>query len=333
MRTALTAAYYPHWQLTFEAFQFIFTFPGSFSIIGSQTISYMRLFTTIALLSCLSCFANADTGRLASLSTRVTCQTGDSVAVSEFILQGMGSETVLMRALGPSLKNFGVPDALPNPTALFLNPRGRVLDQNNNWMSNPDKDAIIATGIAPTDPREAAMIDSLAPGAYTFVEEGVRQTTGAVLSEVYDLADGSLQLSAAGTRGLVLDGDEVMISGFILNGNGPTSLLIRALGPSLADSGLSGVLSDPYITLYNPNGDVILTDDNWRDTQEQEIMATGLAPSDDLESAMVVKLTPGAYTVVFSGVGGATGLGFLQLYNLGFPAKELNPAPVIGRGH
>jgi hypothetical protein len=253
--------------------------------------------------------------------------------VNEFILQGAGTETVLLRGLGPSLSDLGVPDTLQDPTAALLNARGQIFDANDNWMDNPDKDEIVATGLAPTDPRESAMIDTLRPGSYTFVEQGTHRGQGVALPEIYDLFDGSLQLSAVGTRGFVSTGDNVMISGVIITGNSPISLLIRALGPSLADAGLSGVLPDSALELYDGSGAVIFSNDNWRDVQESEIIATGLAPTNDLESAIVVTLSPGVYTAILFGVGGTTGLGFVQFYSLDLPIRELNPAPIIKCGH
>ena len=289
----------------------------------------MRKLLAFTLLISSSCIALAQTARLGNLSTRALCETGEAVLVDEFILQGTGTEMLLMRGIGPSLGSVGVPDPLRDPTVNLLNTRGRLLDFNDNWMDNPDKVAIIATGLAPTDPHESAIIDTLKPGLYTFVEKGNQHGQGVALPEIFDLLDGTLQLSAVGTRGFISTGDNVMIAGFILTGNGPASLLIRALGPSLADVGLTGVLPDPVLELHNASGEVIFSNDNWRDTQEQEIIATGLAPVDDFESAMLVMLSPGAYTLVFSGVSGSTGLGFLQTYSLELPVRELDPAPII----
>jgi hypothetical protein len=292
-----------------------------------------RFLLTFALLVCSSWLAGAQTGRLANLSTRAFCKTGEAVLVNEFVVQGTGTETLLMRGIGPSLANFGVPGALKDPTVLLFDARGHTLDANNDWMDNPDKDEIIATGIPPTDPRESAIIDTLRPGLYTFVEQGVRRTQGVALPEIYDLLNGGLQLSAVGTRAFVSTGDNVMISGFILTGSAPVSLLIRALGPSLTNAGLSRVLADPQLELHDASGQLIFSDDNWRDTQEAEIIATGLAPTDDRESAIVVTLNPGLYTNVLTGVGATTGIGFLQIYSLELPIRELNPAPIIRGSH
>ena len=292
----------------------------------------LKVSLALALIVLSASLTNAQTGRLINLSTRLSCETGDAVAVTEFILQGTGSETIVLRGIGPSLSDFGVPDTLRDPTARLLDVRGRTLDFNDNWMDNPDKAAIIAAGLAPTNRRESALIDSLAPGVYTMVEQGNPHGQGVALPEVYDLSDGSLQISAIGIRGMVLTGDHVIISGFIISGNAPVSVLVRALGPSLAAVGLPGVLADPVIELHDGSGAVIASNDNWRDTQEAEIIATGLAPTNDLESALIGTLPPGPYTVVFFGANGATGLGFLQDYSLALPVRELNPAPRLQRG-
>jgi hypothetical protein len=292
-----------------------------------------RFLLTFAVLACSSWLASAQTGRLANLSTRAFCKTREAVLVNEFVIQGTGTETLVLRGIGPSLSNFGVPGALKDPTVFLFDARGRTLDANNDWMDNPDKDEIIATGLPPTDPRESAIIDTFRPGLYTFVEQGVHRTQGVALPEIYDLFDGGLQLSAVGTRAFVSTGDNVMLGGFILTGSAPVSLLIRALGPSLANAGLSRVLADPQLDVYDASGQLIFSNDNWRDTQEAEIIATGLAPTDDRESALVVTLNPGLYTNVLTGVGATTGIGFLQIYSLELPIHELNPAPIIRGGH
>jgi len=292
-----------------------------------------RFLLTFAVLACSSWLASAQTGRLANLSTRASCKTGEAVLINEFVIQGTGTETLVMRGLGPSLANFGVPGALKDPTVFLFDARGRTLDANNDWMDNPDKDEIIATGLAPTDDRESAIVDTLRPGLYTFVEQGVHRTQGVAIPEIYDLLNGDLQLSAVGTRAFVSTGDNVLLGGFILTGSAPVSLLIRALGPSLANAGLSRVLADPQLELYDASGQLIFSNDNWRDTQEAEIIATGLAPTDDRESALVVTLNPGLYTNVLTGVSATTGIGFLQIYSLELPIRELNPAPIIRGGH
>lgn len=298
-----------------------------------------RLLSVLALLTLGtgSLFAGEPTptptpaALIANLSTRLRCEKRDAAIVTEFAVEGPGTKYVILRAIGPSLINAGIPDALRNPTLTLLDAQGNVLDFNDDWVNSPDKDAIIATGIPPSDRRESAIVYTLAPGIYTTVLRGVHGRTGVALSEIYDLETSNpyIYLSAVGTRGDVLTGDHVMISGAILTGTGPISVLLRVLGPSLAASGLHGVLANPVLELHDGNGALIASNDNWRDTQEAEIIATGLAPDDDLESALIATLSPGAYTAVIRGFDNGTGLAFYQLYSLAIPGPELNPAPII----
>lgn len=292
-----------------------------------------KLPLTFAILGLSTCIvaAQSSTARLASMSSRALCQTGQAVVVTEFIVQGTGSETFVLRGIGPSLGGLGIPDPLQDPTLRFLNPRGKQLDFNNDWMENPDKDEIINVGLAPSNNLESAIIDAVTVGSYTSVLQGLHHGEGVALSEIFDLLDGGLKISAVGTRAFVGTGDDVLISGIVITGSEPLPVLIRVLGPSLADAGLTGVLPDPFLELHSASGELIFQNNNWKDTQEFEIEGTGLAPSNDLESAALVTLDPGAYTVVASGIRGTTGIGFVQYYSLDARARELNPAPIIKR--
>ncbi|HEY2713728.1 MAG TPA: hypothetical protein VGI60_14535, partial [Chthoniobacterales bacterium] len=118
------------------------------------------------------------------------------------------------------------------------------------------------------------------------------------------------------TRLDVKTGAQVGIDGFIVTGTGPTQVLVRGIGPSLAASGVEGILADPVLELHKPDG-TVLTNDNWRDTQELEIEAAELAPTNDAESALVAELAPGAYTVILSGKDGGTGIGLVEAFDLG----------------
>jgi len=272
---------------------------------------------------------------IANISSRLLAERGDDVIVTEFAVQGTGTEYVILRGLGPSLRPFGIPNPLRDPTMTLLDERGRILDSNDDWVDSPDKDAIIATGLAPSDDRESAIVHTFSPGIYTAVVRGVRNGTGVAIAELYRLStpDETTLISGLGTRGFVSTGDKVMISGVILTGSDSLGVLVRALGPSLAAVGIPGALADPTLELHDGNGALIASNDNWRDTQEAEIEATGLAPDDDLESAIVSTLSPGAYTSVVMGVNGTTGTGFVQFYSLATPGPELNPAPIIRRQH
>jgi hypothetical protein len=294
----------------------------NFSLVGFLT-SHMIADTTT-------------TAQIANISTRVLCEKRDAVVVTEFAVQGTGTKYVILRGLGPSLRAFGVPNVLRNPTLTLLDDQGNILDYNDDWVDSPDKAAIIATGLAPTDDRESAIVYTLSPGIiYTSVESGAHKGTGVAISEVYDLqtSDQSTLISAIGTRGEISTGDNVLISGTLLIGTTPVGILIRALGPSLTAAGISHALANPTLELHDANGALIASNDNWRDTQEAEIIATGLPPANDLESALIATLPTGAYTAVVSGINSTVGIGFVQFYSLAnpVPGPELNPAPIIPR--
>ena len=164
---------------------------------------------------------------------------------------------------------------------------------------------------------ESALWGILDPGAYTVVVRGNNEATGIGLFEVYDLDQTSdSKLANISTRGFVETGDNVLIGGTIITGNAPTRVLFRAIGPSLTDFGVPNALGDPTLELYDGNGQLIAGNDNWRDTQEAEIIATGIPPSNDLESAIVGNFTAGNYTAIVRGTDNTTGIAVVEVYNL-----------------
>jgi hypothetical protein len=165
---------------------------------------------------------------------------------------------------------------------------------------------------------ESAIRIALQPGNYTALLSGKNNTTGVGLVEVYDIEKSvSSALTNVSTRGFVGTDQNVMIGGFITEGgNGSTEVVVRGLGPTLTQFGVSGALADPVVTLVDQNGMVVKTNDNWRNTQQAAIQATGLALPDDLESAMVVTVATGRYTAILSGQNGGTGIGLVEVYKL-----------------
>lgn len=248
---------------------------------------------------------------LANLSTRLSVGTGDNVLIGGFIVTGTHSKKVLLRAIGPSLSLDG---KLANPTLELHDVSGAVIATNDDWQTNANEQAIIDTGIAPTDPLESALLLTLDPGAYTAIVRGVGEGTGIALVEAYDLdLTTDARLANMSTRGLVQPGDNAMIGGLIILGTEDEDLLIRAIGPSLP---LPNALADPILELHNADGSILATNDNWRDTQEAEIQATGIPPTKDAESAIRTTLAPGNYTAIVRGVGGTTGVALVEIYGL-----------------
>jgi len=255
-------------------------------------------------------------GQEGNFSTRTFVQTGDNVMIGGFIITGSGQKRLILRAIGPSLVNHGITNPLQNPTLELHDRTGAVIASNDDWMDAPNKQEIIDSGLAPTNDLESAILTSLNPGNYTAIVRGVNNGTGIALVEGYDLdlAAGS-ELGNISTRSLVQTLDNVMIGGFIITGSGQ-EVIVRAIGPSLVQQGVTNPLLDPTLELHDGNGALIAFDDNWRDSQEAEIEATGLAPSDDRESAIVSTLAPGDYTAIVRGKNDTIGVALVEVYGL-----------------
>jgi hypothetical protein len=257
---------------------------------------------------------------LLNLSTRLKVETGENVLIGGFIVVGSAPKTVVLRGIGPSLNVNGqpVPGTLPDPALELHDGAGNTIDFNDDWMSNPQKQQIINNGLAPSDTRESALLESLQPGAYTAILSGANNATGIGLVELYDI-DQAAPSNAVNisTRGFVQTGDNVMIGGFIVGGSQSQRVIVRAIGPSLTASGVANALADPILELHDGSGTTIASNDNWKDSQQTEIQATGIPPTDDRESAIVEDmLAPGNYTAIVRGKNNTTGVGLVEVFQL-----------------
>ncbi|MEO5718705.1 MAG: putative Ig domain-containing protein [Chthoniobacterales bacterium] len=256
--------------------------------------------------------------RLLNISTRLLIEAGNNVAIGGFIISGSNPKQVLIRGLGPSLTEAGVPNALPDPT-LELHQGHSVIASNDDWRDTPNR-AEIPNGFGPGDSRESVIVMTLPPGSYTVIEAGKNNGAGVGLIEIYDLdAAGDSMLVNISTRGLVQTESEVMIGGLILgDGTAGSTIVVRAIGPSLFNAGVSNALADPTLELRDGNGELVRDNDNWRDNADQanQLTAIGLAPENNLESAIVASLPPGAYTAIVAGKVGATGVALVEVYNV-----------------
>jgi hypothetical protein len=238
--------------------------------------------------------------------------------IGGFIVVGNASKKVIVRGLGPSLTASDVPNALADPVLELHGPDGSLILRNDNWKDT-QQSAIEQSNLAPTDDREAAIVAVLPPGAYTAIVTGSGGMTGAALVDIFDLdPDADATLANISTRGFVHDGDEVMIGGFMLRGgDSDADIVLRGLGPSLAQSGVQHPLGDPTLDLRNANGDAIASNDNWTDdpANAAQLAAAGLAPTDENEAGLAVSLPPGDYTAIVSGAGGVGGVGLVEIYN------------------
>ncbi|MEY2563975.1 MAG: hypothetical protein QOH88_2168 [Verrucomicrobiota bacterium] len=258
---------------------------------------------------------NPPSPRALNISTRLQVQSGDNALFAGFIVTGPAGSTkkVMIRGIGPSLGQFGVSGTIPDPL-LELHSSGPTVT-NDSWQLAPNKNEIPA-GFAPTDGRECVIIAALAPGDYSAILKGAHGEVGVGLAEVYDLDSASpAQLANIATRGLVQTDDNVLIGGFIIGGNEPAKVLVRAVGPSLSAFGIQGALQDPMLEVHDSNGGII-TNDNWRETDEAAIASTTIPPSHDKEAAVLATLVPGNYTAVVRGKDNTTGIAVVQAYNL-----------------
>jgi hypothetical protein len=212
----------------------------------------------------------------------------------------------------------GVTDVLADPVLSLYDSTGALVATNDNWQSNPNHSVVESNGLAPGNLLESAIAPTLSPDAYTVIVSGKKAGTGIGLVELYDLSPVSnSQLANISTRGAVGTGDDVLVSGFIVGDVGSATVVVRALGPSLASGGVSGVLDDPILTIYDINGSTIAGNDNWQDNiNSPDVEKNGLAPTNPLESAIVLHLPAGAYTAVVSGAVDSNGIGLVEVYDL-----------------
>jgi len=273
---------------------------------------------------------------LANISTRSFVQTGDNVMIGGFIVQGTQLKRVIVRAIGPDLSQYGVPNVLADPILELHDGTGALIASNDNWLhtilggiiaSDQMRD-IRNSGHAPGDPRESAIIADLPPGNYTAIVRGGTNTTGVALVEVYDLSsDIASVLGNISTRSFVQTDANVMIGGFIIQGAGSKKVIVRAIGPDLGAPpyNIPNTLADPTLELHDGTGALIASNDNWQHTiiggiitagQVSAIQSSGKAPGNANESAIIATLPPGNYTAIVHGSNNTTGVALVEVYDL-----------------
>ncbi len=256
-------------------------------------------------------------GRLANLSTRMGVLTGNDVMIGGFVVGGTTGKTLVVRARGPSLAAFGVANALGNPTLRLVRSSDQAtVATNDDWQSASNAAQVSASGFAPSDSRESAILVTLPPGAYTAVVSGAGGTSGVGMVEVFEVDHADAPIANMSTRGRVRTGDDVMIGGFVVQGTSAQTVLVRARGPSLSAFGISSPLSNPTLTVVRSSDQaVVATNDDWGSASNaSEIVASGLAPSDARESAVLVTLPPGAYTAVVNGASNTAGVAIVEVF-------------------
>lgn len=273
--------------------------------------------------------------RLANIATRARCGVGDNVTIGGFVVAGTQKKRVLVRAVGPTLESQGISssDLLKDPLMSVY--RGQtVIATNDDWRTNSNAGEIATVGaqigaspLSATDNTSSALLIDLDPGAYTFVVNGKNDTSGIVLLEVYDAAiTGESHFANIATRANSTSGAGVTIGGFVITGDAPRQVLLRAIGPTLATYGLkpSAVLADPIIELHR-GAPVIATNDNWTTnlnkdailTTSSRIGAAAIADGDNKSAALLITLPPGVYSFLAYDRANSSGIVLVEAYDAG----------------
>jgi hypothetical protein len=249
--------------------------------------------------------------RFANISTRLAVGTGDNVLIAGFIITGSQPKKLVLRGLGPSVPVIA---NLGDPVLELHGSTAGLISTTDNWRDTQESE-VKTTTIPPSNDYDSAMVKILNPGTYTAILSGRGATTGVGLVELYDL-DGTVdsRLANISTRGVVGRDDNVLIAGTIILGTGTTTVLFRAIGPSL--QGVPNSLNDPTLELHNGQGSIIATNDNWQDSQAAEIQATTIPPTDPREAAILRQLSPGTYTAIVRGKNNTVGVAVVEAYQI-----------------
>ena len=298
--------------------------------VSTGTVSLTVPSQSITLLVIPPGAAPGQANRLMNISTRSLVGTGTSIEIAGFVVTGTQPKTMLIRANGPSLASFGLIGALADPSLKLVDANDAVVAQNTGWCTAPNvSDIQGATSLAgafpwPIGSKDSAILVTLQPGAYTALISGASGDTGVALAEVYDCdaPAASVRMINISTRSLVGTGGSIQIAGFVVGGTQPKSILIRASGPALAAFGVSGTLPDPTLKLFDSSGSVLVQDTGWGSSANASAIQAAAArvgafawASGSPDSAILVTLSPGAYTAQVSGASGDSGVALVEVYD------------------
>jgi len=264
--------------------------------------------------------------RLSNVSARGFSGTADQTLIIGFVVGGTGAESALVRAIGPTLASFGMTGVLADPQLNISTAIGVSVASNDNWGGTAALSAAFVQSGAfplPTASLDSAVLATLQPGPYTAQVHGAQGGTGVVLLEAYD-ADATSAPSAhyinVSSRGYAGTGSKVMTVGFVITGTTSKTVLIRGIGPTLAAFSVSGAMVDPQLTISDSNQNVVGFNDDWGGTAALQAAFNAVSafslPTTSKDSAILVTLSPGAYTAQVTGANGTSGIALLEVYEM-----------------
>ena len=280
--------------------------------------------TGVALLEAYDADTGTPASRVVSISARAMAGQGDNTLIVGFAISGTENKTLLIRGVGPTLTQYGVSGVLADPQLKLFNSAGVQIGQNDDWGGDAALSAAFTrTGAfaLPTTSKDAALLTPLTGGSYTAYITAAAGT-GVALLEAYDADAGTPASRVAGisARAMVGQGDNILIVGFAISGTENKTLLIRGVGPTLTQYGVSGVLADPQLKLFNQQGQELQENSDWGGGAAlanafTQTYAFAL-PAASKDAAMLVTLAPGVYTAQVNGVGNTTGIALIEVYEI-----------------
>ncbi len=281
---------------------------------------------TISVPALLTVTPVAVPSRLSNVSVRGFSGSASQTLIIGLVVGGTGSETALVRAVGPTLSTFGVAGVLADPQLTLSTANGATVASNDNWGGASALSAVFTQVGAfplPANSLDSAVETSLQPGAYTAQVHGANGGTGVVLLEAYDAdsaAAPTARLINVSARGLAGSGANALIVGFVITGNTSKTILIRGIGPTLGAFGVAGTLAQPQLTVSDSNNNMVGSNDGWGGTAALQAAFDAVSafslPTTSNDAAVLVTLNPGAYTAQVSGASGSSGIALLEMYDM-----------------
>jgi len=296
---------------------------GNYTVVVSTTAGSVT--SAVATLTLGS-------SRLGNLSVRSTAGTGSDTLIVGCVVGQGDPAPLLIRGVGPALTGFGVTGVLADPVLTVTDANNSVVATNDNWATGTNSNQTVAVttrvgafALANTA-LDAALIANLTPGSYSAVVTGKTPAPGIALMEAYDTSttNTSAKLVNMSARTNVGTGGSILIAGFAIQGDAAKQVLIRAIGPSLTQFGVTGVLADPQLALFRQGASTaIQQNDNWLSATNAAQLGLASAqvgaftlPATSRDSAMLVTLEPGTYSAQVSGVGNSTGVALVEIYEV-----------------